>query len=46
MFKTDPIAGVFFHYDGKEAHSNIWFSGGKNWLIFLLDSAEFAEQKH
>lgn len=33
MFKTDPIASVFFHYDGKEAHLNIWFSGGRNWLI-------------
>lgn len=27
MFKTDPVPSVFFflHYDGKEAHSNIWF---------------------
>lgn len=44
LFKADPIISVFFHYDGKEAHPNIWSSGEK--LAVLADSAEFAEQKH
>lgn len=27
--KLNPITSVFFHYDGNEAHLNIWFSGEK-----------------
>lgn len=42
MYKTDPITSVFFHYDGKEAHSNIWSSGEKLaefcWIPLSLQS--------
>lgn len=29
MFKTVTTTSVFFHYDGKEAHLNIWSGGQK-----------------